>query len=99
MSIFKENDEPSLHFNDRNTRANKMNEDNTTIAIPLDEVLRVRQLLEELVRFLHQSMHYEKEGAVSEWLGSGVYTELSQVFYRVTWEWLPDSEKAKIENR
>lgn len=74
-----------------------MEKDNAQVEIPLEELFRVRRLLEELVRFLHQPLHYQEDGKVSEWLDGGVYTELAQVFYKVTWNWLPDVEKNKID--
>ena len=72
--------------------------ENIVVEVSLDDVLRVRRLLEELVSFLHQPLHYQENEEVIKWLKGGVYSELVQVFYKVTWDWLTEDEKSKIEN-
>jgi hypothetical protein len=67
------------------------------VEISTAEVLRVYRLLEELNRFLHQPTHYDEHPAVVDWLKSGVYEELSSMYYDVVWGWLPEEEKRKIE--
>ena len=69
------------------------------VEISTAEVLRVYRLLEELNRFLHQPMHYDEHPTVVDWLKSGVYEELSSMYYEIVWGWLPEEEKRRIEEQ
>jgi hypothetical protein len=69
------------------------------VEISTAEVLCVYRLLEELHRFLHQPMHYDEHPAVVDWLKSGVYEELSSMYYEIVWGWLSEEEKRRIEEQ
>jgi len=69
------------------------------VEISTAEILRVYRLLEELNRFLHQPMHYDEHPAVVDWLKSGVYEELRNMYYEIVWGWLPAEEKRRIEEQ
>ena len=69
------------------------------VEISTTEVLRVYRLLEELNRFLHQPMHYDEQPAAVDWLKSGVYEELSSMYYEIVWGWLPEEERRRIEEQ
>jgi|SoiMetStandDraft_2_1073263.scaffolds.fasta_scaffold246260_2 hypothetical protein len=68
------------------------------VVISTAEVLRVYRLLEELNRFLHQPMHYDEHPAVVDWLKSGVYEELSSMYYEIVWGWPPKRRKGELRS-
>jgi hypothetical protein len=67
------------------------------VQVPLPEILQVRQLLEEFVSFFHQPLHYEDAASVRSFLEKGAYAELAEVFYTVTYNWLPAEVKEHID--
>ena len=71
---------------------------NERINLPEAEAWRLYGLLGELVRFLHQSGNYQSPDQVERWLASGVYSEISDLFYRTAYDWFPvDDETDRVE--
>ena len=68
------------------------------IEIDPEEILRVYNLMGNLIEFFHQPMHYPDQQAVLDFLNSGVYDEMSDVYYKLMWKWLPGSQRHSIEN-
>lgn len=60
-----------------------------TIRLTENEAWRIYLLMEEMTRFLHQGMRYPSVEHVHRWLESGVFGELSDLFYRVVGPWFP----------
>jgi hypothetical protein len=54
-----------------------------------EDAWRVYELIEEMNHFLHQPEHYRNTQDIDEWLQSGVYEELSTVYYDILSQWFP----------
>lgn len=66
------------------------------VDVSVDEVKRVFNLLEKVNSLFHQPMKYEDPELVKAF-AEGNYKEISDLYYNVVWEWLPESVKAEIE--
>jgi hypothetical protein len=62
------------------------------IEIDFEDLLELRQALEDLNEFFHNEAHYKD---VHEF-GTVIYPKIKKLFYRTTWGWLPAEEKKRI---
>jgi hypothetical protein len=72
------------------------------IEVDLSEVLRLYAFMEELVAFFHQPLHYQTIEDVQRFIGNrdtGAFSKMSEMYYQVLWDWLPEEEKEKIQNQ
>jgi len=70
----------------------------TYIQVDLAEVRRVFDLLEKLHDLMHQPIRYRELREVEKFANEN-YPEISDLYYKIVWNWLPDSDKSEIENR
>ncbi|SCZ58425.1 hypothetical protein SAMN04488118_103289 [Epibacterium ulvae] len=67
---------------------------NTTVQVPLRDLLKVHATLGEFNRFFHQPLHYQTVDQVNEFLGSfddpRAYKLLHTAYYELLGEMLPD---------
>src|SRR4051794_2763514 len=73
-----------------------------TVTVPVRELVRVFQILDELKAFFHQPMHYPDVEAIAAFLGSrsdgGAYGLVSDAYYDVLPRMLPPDVMQKIED-
>ncbi len=67
------------------------------VDVSADEVKRVFNLLEKVNSLFHQPMKYEDPEQVKAFAEAN-YKEISDLYYNIVWEWLPESVKAEIED-
>jgi hypothetical protein len=63
----------------------KIDED-TQIQVNLKDMLYVYQTLGELVRYLHQPLHYPTLKSIMKWIGNeerGIFREVSECYYSI----------------
>ena len=74
----------------------------STVTVPVRELVRVYQILGELNAFFHQPMHYPDVEAVAAFLGGrnddGAYALISDAYYRVLPRLLPTDVMQRIED-
>lgn len=70
---------------------------NQKIDVSIDEVRRVFDLLEKVNSLFHQPMKYEDLELVKAFAETN-YKEISDLYYNVVWEWLPEAVQAEIED-
>lgn len=72
------------------------------IQVDIDEVMKLYILMEDLVAFFHQPMHYETIEDLHKFLGNrdeGAIKEMAEAYYDVIWNWLPEDKRKEIEER
>lgn len=70
----------------------------THIKIPLEDALRVFDFLEKAHELMHQPMNYRDSQRVERFAEDN-YAEVRDLYYRVVWNWFPESVRQDIENR
>jgi len=66
------------------------------INVSVDEVRRVFDLLDKVNSLCHQPKKYEDPNVVKAFAEAN-YKEVSDLYYNVVWEWLPEPVKTEIE--
>ena len=78
-----------------------MDEDSSStqrkVEIPVEELLRLHSLMEKLIVFFHQPLHYQEVEDVVSFLQDGVYQEMSDIFYYHMRDWLPSDITTSLE--
>ena len=74
------------------------------VEVDLEEVKRIYLLMEELVSFFHQPMHYDTPEKLHAFLGGagssdGAFKKISNAYYETVWNWLPDEVQRQIVER
>ena len=67
------------------------------IDVSVAEVRRVFELLDKVNSLFHQPMNYEDSEVVKAFARAN-YKEISDLYYNVVWDWLPDAVKSEIED-
>jgi hypothetical protein len=67
------------------------------IDVSVDEVRRVFDLLDKVNALFHQPLKYDNSEVVKAFAEDN-YKEISELYYNVVWEWLPEAVKAEIED-
>ena len=68
------------------------------VNVPLDEVIRVFDLLESLQDFMHEPVNYSDVSRVDDFVNRS-YAEVRELYYSVVGSWLPEHTRAQIEKR
>jgi len=68
------------------------------INVPLSDVQEVFELLEKIQSLFHQPMYFRDKKTVEEFAKQN-YKQIKRLYYDVVWEWLPDEEKKRYEDR
>jgi hypothetical protein len=66
-----------------------------TVEIKLDEVKRVYKMMELIHDLLHQPEKYENREVMTSFVTEN-YSELSDLYYDVVWDWLPQDLQGEI---
>lgn len=69
-----------------------------SVRVDVEEARRVFDLLGKLNSLFHQPLSY-RDPEVVERFADDNYPEIKDLYYRVVWEWLPEDERQKIEDR
>ncbi len=69
------------------------------IQVNLEEVKRLFFFLEGVNDFFHQPEKYATVEKVLDFWQSGMFEELTTLYYQVVWDWLPPSVQQEIEDR
>jgi hypothetical protein len=67
------------------------------IDVSVAEVRRVFELLDKVNSLFHQPMNYADSEVVKAFARAN-YKEISDLYYNVVWDWLPDAVKSEIED-
>ncbi|TQV82650.1 hypothetical protein FKG94_07945 [Exilibacterium tricleocarpae] len=67
---------------------------NGNVSVDVDEVKRVYDLIERVHSFFHQPMNFPNVDEFAE----NNYKEISEIYYNVIWNWLPEDMKESIKN-
>ncbi|WP_417683389.1 hypothetical protein [Pseudidiomarina aquimaris] len=65
------------------------------IEVKLDEVKRVYKMMEQLHDLLHQPEKYRNRDVMESFVQEH-YAELSELYYEIVWEWLPQDIQDEI---
>jgi hypothetical protein len=67
------------------------------VILSKEDAWRIYELLEQMNDFLHQPDNYRDQPDVVNWLKSGVYVELKEVFYGMVAKWFEvDDESGRV---
>lgn len=69
-----------------------------TKSISVSEIKEVYEFLEEINHLFHQPLNYQDSETI-EIFAKDHYPQIHKLYYEVVWEWLPDEEKKKYEDR
>lgn len=69
-----------------------------TVPVPVEELERLYELLEEMNQLLHQPLSY-RDPEVMERFAEAHYPTLKALYYDVVWDWLPEDVKKRYEER
>lgn len=70
-----------------------------TVEVNLRDLIQVYKLIEELNRFFHQPLHYQKIEDIQKFLGdknTGAYKLINKTYYETMWEMIPENIKNLI---
>ena len=67
-------------------------------SVPISEIKEVFEFLEEANHLFHQPLYIEDKEMVKKFATEN-YPQIKRLYYEVVWNWLPDEEKEKYENR
>lgn len=65
------------------------------VEVSIEEIKRVYLLVERMNEFFHQPDNYNQIDSFS----AQIYPELSEVYYNIIWEWLPEEVRKEIEDK
>ena len=69
-----------------------------TKLIPVSEIKEVFEFLEKVNHLFHQPHHIDDKEMMSKFAKNN-YPTIKKLYYEIVWDWLPDEEKEKYENR
>ena len=66
--------------------------------IPVSEIKEVFEFLEVANQLFHQSLNYGDNEVVKKFATEN-YPMIKNLYYNIVWNWLPEEEKKKYEDR
>lgn len=72
--------------------------ENEKVEINLKDLLYLFKVMEEFNNFFHQESNYQNSFEVQDYMKSGAYNVIRELYYDTLWSCLPKDIQTKIEN-